>query len=371
MSVAVCACLLFALVASALEVGSQLPATRAVPAAPATTIEIAAGVHMPMVMLGTWYLSNIGSLPFNGRFPHCPFDECSKLAHQNVKAWLNEAGGRGIDTAFDYQSQPGVGQGIRESGVPREEVFIVSKVPGTLGYNKTIEYVNRDIEQLGVKQIDLMLLHFCNIYESQDIVRKCTAEGIAESWRALEDLYFKGTVRGIGVSNFCIHQMDLVMQHARVKPMVNQVERHPGYTQDAMIQYAKEHGVTVIGYEPLAAHDWCPVGMALFWKQGLQQIAQAHNVSEAQVLLRWQVQNGVAVNPRVGGLLHPWGPNIDHMRQNLATMAPGAFNLTNTEMKQIDELGAIGSDNSYFNKCSPLAYCPENHGGASEFVVHV
>jgi len=143
--------------------------------------------------------------------------------------------------------------------------------------------------------------------------------------------------------------------------MVNQVERHPGYTQDAMVSYAKSHGMTVIGYEPFAARDWCPDGKLIASHKEIQTIADRHGVTAAQVLLRWQVQDGVAVNPRVGGLLHPQGPDVNHMRQNLAVMAPDAFNLTSEDMRTIAGLHAVGENNFFLNKCSPIGYCPENN----------
>jgi len=322
---------------------------------------------MPLVILGTWYLSNLPGMPFNGRFPACPL--CNSIAHKTVSAWLLEAGGRGLDTAFDYQNQQGIGQAIRESSVPRKDIFIVSKVPGTLGYDKTLKYVRRDLDQLGVEHIELLLLHFCNDIEAEPIFRHCSEDSVLESWRALEDLHRNGTLRGIGVSNFCIGQLEPLMAQATVKPMVNQVERHPGYTQDAMVAYAQQHGMTLICYEPLAARDWCPNGMLLAAHSELKTIAQRHGASQAQVLLRWQVQSGVAVNPRVGGLLHPLGPNIEHMQQNLAVMSPDAFNLSVADMAVVAGLHAVSGDNFFLNKCSPVGFCPENNRSASVTLV--
>lgn len=151
---------------------------------------------MPLVLLGTWYLPNLPGLPFNGRFPDCPL--CNSFAHKNVKIWLQEAGGRGIDTAFDYQNQNGVGQAIRESGVSREDIFVVAKIPGTPGYAKTVKYVHKDLDRLGLDKIDLLLLHFCNV-EATPLIRHCSENTMLDSWRALEDLHTNGTLRAVGV----------------------------------------------------------------------------------------------------------------------------------------------------------------------------
>jgi methylglyoxal/glyoxal reductase len=198
---------------------------------------------------------------------------------ESVKAALRN-GYRSIDTAAIYQNEEGVGQAIRESGIAREELFVTSKVwNADLGYESTIAAYETSLKKLGLDYLDLYLIHW-------------PVEGkYKEAWRALETLYKEGRVKAIGVSNFHVHHLEDVMKDAEIKPMVNQVEYHPRLAQKEVRAFCQEHGIQLEAWSPLMQGQ-------LLDNEVLQGIAQKHNKSVAQVILRWDLQNGVVTIPK-------------------------------------------------------------------------
>ncbi|GAA1369275.1 aldo/keto reductase [Peribacillus frigoritolerans] len=236
-------------------------------------------------------------------------------------------GYRSIDTAAIYENEEGVGQGIREglkeAGISREDLFVTSKVwNADLGYESTIAAYEKSLQKLGLEYLDLYLIHW-------------PVEGkYKEAWRALETLYKEGKVKAIGVSNFQIHHLKDLMEDAEVKPMVNQVECHPRLTQKEVQAFCKEQGIQLEAWSPLMQGE-------LLDNEVLQAIATKHGKSVAQVILRWDLQNGIVTIPK---------STKEHRIVENSTVFD--FELTEKEMNQIDGLNQnhrVGPDPDNFD----------------------
>ncbi|YCI75854.1 aldo/keto reductase [Bacillus sp. R1-10] len=236
-------------------------------------------------------------------------------------------GYRSTDTAAIYENEEGVGQGIREglkeAGISREDLFVTSKVwNADLGYESAIAAYEKSLQKLGLEYLDLYLIHW-------------PVEGkYKEAWRALETLYKEGKVKAIGVSNFQIHHLKDLMEDAEVKPMVNQVECHPRLTQKEVQAFCKEQGIQLEAWSPLMQGE-------LLDNDVLQAIATKHGKSVAQVILRWDLQNGIVTIPK---------STKEHRIVENSTVFD--FELTAEEMNQIDGLNQnhrVGPDPDNFD----------------------
>ncbi|MDQ0247130.1 diketogulonate reductase-like aldo/keto reductase [Bacillus fengqiuensis] len=189
-------------------------------------------------------------------------------------------GYRSIDTAAIYRNEEGVGQAIKESGVPREELFITTKVwNAAQRADAALEAFERSMNKLGLDYLDLYLIHWP--VESK----------YKETWKVLEKLYKDGRVRAIGVSNFQIHHLEDLMKDAEIKPMVNQVEYHPRLAQKELREFCQKNGIQLEAWSPLMQGE-------LLNDETLKEIAEKHNKSVAQVILRWDLQNEVVTIPK-------------------------------------------------------------------------
>jgi methylglyoxal/glyoxal reductase len=197
----------------------------------------------------------------------------------SVKAAIKN-GYRSIDTAAIYRNEEGVGQAIKESGVPREELFITTKVwNAAQRENATLEAFERSMNKLGLDYLDLFLIHW-------------PVEGkYKETWKVMEKLYKDGRVRAIGVSNFQIHHLEDLMKDAEIKPMVNQVEYHPRLAQKELREFCQKNGIQLEAWSPLMQGE-------LLNEETLKEIAEKYNKSVAQVILRWDLQNEVVTIPK-------------------------------------------------------------------------
>ncbi|MFZ7942899.1 MULTISPECIES: aldo/keto reductase [Bacillaceae] len=198
---------------------------------------------------------------------------------ESVKAAVRN-GYISIDTAAIYGNEEGVGQAIRESGVAREELFITSKVwNADQGYETTLQAFETSLNKLGLDYLDLYLIHWPGKDKYKD------------TWKALEKLYKDGRVRAIGVSNFQIHHLEDLISSAEIKPMVNQVEYHPHLTQKELQAFCVKEGIQLEAWSPLKQGQ-------LLEEPVLVDIAHKYNKSVAQVILRWDLQNGVVTIPK-------------------------------------------------------------------------
>ncbi|WAA12966.1 aldo/keto reductase [Fervidibacillus halotolerans] len=226
---------------------------------------------------GTFQLHNGVKMPYFGLGVY-KVQEGEEVV-QAVKTAL-ETGYRLIDTAEFYQNEEGVGRAIRESGVPREEIFITTKVwNSSQGYDSTLKAFEGSLKKLGLEYIDLYLIHWPVSGKYMD------------TWRALERLYKEGLVRAIGVSNFHIQHLENIMNHFEEKPVVNQVELHPYLTQEKLRRFCRNHNIHVESWSPLARGQVVddPV---------IGEISKKHGKTPAQIILRWHVQNDLIVIPK-------------------------------------------------------------------------
>ena len=236
-------------------------------------------------------------------------------------------GYRSVDTAAIYGNEEGVGQGIqeglKEAGISREELFVTSKVwNADLGYESTIAAYETSLKKLGLAYLDLYLIHW-------------PVEGkYKDAWRALETLYKEGRVKAIGVSNFQIHHLEDLMKDAEIKPMINQVEYHPRLTQKELQAFCQANDIQFEAWSPLMQGQ-------LLDNEVIQEIANKYNKSIAQVILRWDLQNGVVTIPK---------STKEHRIVENANVFD--FELTKEEMEIIDGLNQnhrVGPDPDNFD----------------------
>ncbi|ALA70876.1 aldo/keto reductase [Geobacillus sp. PK12] len=234
-----------------------------------------------------------------------------------------EIGYRHVDTAAFYENEEGVGQAIRESGIPREQVFVTTKVWNTdQGYETTLKAFDKSLKKLGFDYVDLYLVHW-------------PVKGkYKETYKALEKLYKDGYVRAIGVSNFQIHHLQDVMADCEIKPMVNQVEYHPRLTQKELLTFCRENGIQLEAWSPLMRGE-------ILSEPTIVDIGRKYGKTPAQVVLRWDLQHGVVTIPK--------SVTPARIKENADIFD---FSLTDEEMKQIDALNLnkrVGPDPDNFN----------------------
>lgn len=235
-----------------------------------------------------------------------------------------QAGYRHIDTAMVYRNEEGVGQGIKAAGVDRTELFITSKLWNTdRGYEATKVAFQKTLDRLGLDYLDLYLIHW-PANEKQFGAE--AAKINAETWRAMEELYHAGKIRAIGLSNFMPHHVKKLLETATVKPMVDQIEVHPGWTHADEIKELQAMDIVVEAWGPLGGQ-----GATVLTNPTMQEIATAHNKSTAQVSLRWVLQQGVLPLPK--------SVHVDRMKQNMDIFD---FELSPTEMATISALPNLG-----------------------------
>jgi 2,5-diketo-D-gluconate reductase A len=223
-----------------------------------------------------------------------------------------EAGYRLLDTAVNYENEEEVGEAVRTSGVPRDELVLTSKLPGRHhAYDEAIASTKESLRRLGVDHLDLHLIHWPN-----------PGVGLyAEAWRALVDLQAQGLVRSIGVSNFTERHLERIVAESGVTPVVNQVELHPYFAQQQMRAVHERLGIRTEAWSPMGKRQ------APFGEPAVADAAEAHGVSPGQVVLRWHVQLGSLPIPKSG--------TPERQRQNLDVFG---FELTEAEMTAISAL---------------------------------
>ncbi|MBT2664998.1 aldo/keto reductase [Bacillus sp. ISL-4] len=254
------------------------------------TITLHNGVKMPQLGFGVFKVKN------------------GNETVESVKKAI-EVGYRAIDTAAIYENEEGVGQAIRECGLPREELFITSKVWNTeQGYETTLQAFDDSLNRLGLEYLDLYLIHWPG------------KDKYLETWRALEKLYKDGKVKSIGVSNFHVHHLEDLLANSEVKPVVNQIELHPLLTQVEIRDYCAKHEIKV--------ESWSPLGRGnLLEEPTINHIAKKHGKSSAQVLIRWHLQHDLVVIPK--------SITPSRIEENAEVFD---FSLSLNEMNQVDAL---------------------------------
>lgn len=232
------------------------------------TFKLYNGVEIPCMGLGTWQSK----------------DEIAKLSV--LAAMSHEY--RLIDTAAAYGNERGVGAGIKECGLKREEIFVTSKLRNAdHGYKSTLNAFELTMEKLGLEYLDLYLMHWPNPVQ----YRFMWKEAMQETWRAFEELYEAGKIRAIGISNFMPHHIEALMETAKIKPMVNQLKLCPGITQDEAVDYCKKNDIVIEAYSPFGTG-------AIFTSPIMKSLAEKYNKSIGQICLRWCLQMGFVSLPK-------------------------------------------------------------------------
>lgn len=255
----------------------------------ASTLTLANGIRIPQLGLGVY-----------------------KVEESDTKETVStalELGYRHIDTASFYENEKEVGEAIRESDVSREDIFVTTKVwNDEQGYAETLNAFDRSLEKLQLEYIDMYLIHWPVPGKFQD------------TWRALEDLYNHGRVRAIGVCNFQEHHLEQLLETAEIVPVVDQVEFHPRLYQKALVDYCKERDIKV--------EAWAPLGRARYFDSPvLQSLAEKHNKTPAQIIIRWELQHGIITIPK--------STKRKRQKENMEVFD---FELSPEDMNEVDEM---------------------------------
>lgn len=245
-------------------------------------LELGNGIKVPQLALGTWLVDD---------------DKAAEAVRTAV-----ELGYRHIDTAQAYANERGVGEGMRTCGVPREELFVTTKVAAEhKDYESAMASIEESLAALGLDYIDMMIIHSPQPWNEVNQSDDRHFEGNLEAWRALTDAYEAGKIRAIGVSNFLKVDIDNLLENAKVRPMVNQVLCHISNTPIELIEYCQEQGIVMEAYSPVAH------GEALK-NPVIAQIAHKYGVSVPQLCIRYDLQLGMITLPKA---LNP-----QHMKDN-------------------------------------------------------
>ena len=253
-------------------------------------VKLSNGVCMPMEGFGVFQV---------------PEDTCEQVVRNAIAA-----GYRLIDTAYSYQNEKAVGKAIQNCGIPREKLFVTTKAYiQQMGYEKTKIAFEESLQNLGLAYLDLYLVHmpFGDYYGA---------------WRAMEELYEAGKVRAIGVCNFLPDRLLDLCYNARIVPHINQIEHHPHYQRTKELALMKELGV-----QPQACAPFAEGLKGMFDEPVLQEIAEKHDRTPAQVILRWNVQQGVIIIPK--------SVHRERMEENLGIWD---FSLDSEDMEKIASL---------------------------------
>lgn len=227
------------------------------------------GYEIPCIGFGTWRMKEK--------------EECEKSVITAL-----ENGYRHIDTAAFYFNEDIIGDAILKSGVKREELFITSKLWNTEHtYEKTMKAFMNTLDRLKVDYLDLYLIHWPRPIDFKDN----WVEANAETWRAFEDLYNSGKIKAIGLSNFLPHHIDALLETAKIKPMVNQIEMHPGLVRKDVADYCREKAILLEAWAPFAVGDAFDIPI-------IKNLAEKYERPASQIILRWFIQNGVVPLPK-------------------------------------------------------------------------
>lgn len=257
------------------------------------------GVKIPMLGLGTWFIDD-------------------SKAEDTVKAVV-QIGYRHIDTAQAYFNEAGVGAGVRNCGIPREELFVVSKVAAEhKTYEEAANSIDETLNKMGLEYLDLMIIHSPQPWVEWRGSKRYFEEN-KFVWKALEDAYKAGKLKSIGVSNFLIDDLENLIRDCEIKPMVNQILMHIGNTPTELINYCNKENIVVEAYSPIAH------GEALK-NETVNNMAKKYGVSPAQLCIKYVLQLGIVALPKAS--------SSEHMQEN----ANLDFSISQEDMKILQEI---------------------------------
>ncbi len=266
------------------------------------TYTLSNGVKIPKLGLGTWFIDD---------------DKAEDAVKEAVKL-----GYRLIDTAQAYGNECGVGEGVRNCGLPRNEIFVTSKVAAEAkSYESAAASIDETLSKMGLDYIDMMIIHSPQPWAEFRIEKRYFEEK-KEVWRALEDAYTAGKIKAIGVSNFLQDDLENILADCKIKPMVNQILLHISNTNTELVDFCNKNGILVEAYSPIAH------GEALK-NDAITAMAKKYGVSTAQLCIRYVIQLGTVALPKTG--------NPVHMKDN----ANVDFEISDEDMKALKEMEHI------------------------------
>jgi aldo/keto reductases, related to diketogulonate reductase len=240
------------------------------------------GVKIPQLGLGTWFIPN---------------DKVADAVKSAVKI-----GYRHIDTAQVYGNERGVGQGVRECGIARDELFVVSKVAAECKtYKETVASIDKSLSRMELNYLDMMIIHSPQPWAEVNQSDNRYEEGNREAWKALEDALKEGKLKAIGLSNFQIHDIENILKVAQIKPMVNQILLHISNTPIELVEYCQKNDIVVEAYSPMAH------GEILNHKE-IADMAKRYKVSVPRLCIKYTLQLGTVSLPKTA--------NPEHMKSN-------------------------------------------------------
>ena len=242
------------------------------------TLTLSNGVQIPQLGLGTWFIDDAN-------------------AAEAIRA-AAKLGYRHFDTAQAYGNERGVGEGVRTCGVPREELFVVSKVAAEhKTYEEAKAGIDETLKKMGLEYLDMMIIHSPQPWVKVNQCEDRYVEGNRAAWRALEDAYKEGKLRAIGVSNFQIGDLNSLLETCTVKPMVNQILLHISNTPLELVEFCQSNGIAVEAYSPIAH------GVILHQPE-IEAMAQKYGVSVPQLCIRYTLQLGAISLPKTANPAH-------------------------------------------------------------------
>ena len=269
------------------------------------TLTLANGIKIPQLGLGTWFIDD------------------SSVA-EAVKA-AAKLGYRHFDTAQAYGNERGVGEGIRTCGVPRDELFVVSKVAAEhKTYEDAKKSIDETLEKMGLDYLDMMIIHSPQPWAEVNQSDNRYVEGNRAAWKALKDAYKEGKLRAIGVSNFQIEDLKNLMEVCEVKPMVNQILLHISNTPLELVEYCQKNGIAVEAYSPIAHGE-------ILGQPEIAEMAKNYGVTVPQLCIRYTLQLGAISLPKTA--------NPDHMKGN----AEVDFEISDKDMETLKNFKHIES----------------------------
>ncbi len=269
------------------------------------TLTLANGIKIPQLGLGTWFIDD------------------SSVA-EAVKS-AAKLGYRHFDTAQAYGNERGVGEGIRNCGVPRDELFVVSKVAAEhKTYEDAKKSIDETLEKMGLDYLDMMIIHSPQPWAEVNQSDNRYVEGNRAAWKALEDAYKEGKLRAIGVSNFQIEDLKSLMEVCEVKPMVNQILLHISNTPLELVEYCQKNGIAVEAYSPIAHGE-------ILGQPKIAEMAKRYGVTVPQLCIRYTLQLGAISLPKTA--------NPDHMKGN----AEVDFEISDKDMETLKNFKHIES----------------------------
>ena len=272
------------------------------------------GVEIPKLGLGTWFISD---------------DDVVQAVQEAVKI-----GYRHVDSAQAYQNENGVGEGIRKSGLDREDIFVTTKLAAEVkSYDEAVASIDESLERMGLETIDLMIIHSPQPWAEFGGEDRYE-EGNLEAWKALEEAYEDGKLRAIGLSNFKKGDVQNILENGSVKPMVNQVLAHISNTPFELIEYCKDNDILVEAYSPIGHGE-------LFKNEEIAAMADKYDVSVPQLCIRYCLELGLLPIPKTA--------NPDHMKDNAGVN----FEISEKDMESLKNMDPI-----------------EDYGEASKFPVY-